>query len=316
MSSGRPESLACVVLGAGEGRRLHPFTIATPKPMLTILDRPIVDYLLDRVWALGDVSIFVNLYHAADVLARHLAAVNHSRLLWRKETELTGPAGALRLFAEELARFQTVLVLSGDVIFADPLDRLVESHRASGADITFAVTEVTKAHRFGVLELDARDRVLRAREKPDLPPHERHWISAGVYCLESRLLADIPAGRVFDFAADLAPALIASSRPVQGYRLRGYWNDLGWPSSLREANLAAVAGQLGPIGDGNIHIGENVQIGPEAEIVGPSVLGRDSVIGAGSWIHNSVLLPGTSISPGTVLIDGIVGPRFRQSEGD
>lgn len=314
MSSDRSDSLACVVLGAGEGRRLRPFTAAVPKPLLTILDRPIVDHLLDRVWALGDVPVFLNLHHAAEVLDRHLAALNRSRLFWRKEPKLTGPAGALRLFAEELARFETILVLSGDVIFADPLDHLVGTHRASGADLTFAVTEVIKAHRFGVLELDAADRVLRAREKPNVPPHEQHWISAGVYCLESRLLADIPADRVFDFAADLAPALIAARRPVQAHRLRSYWNDLGRPNSLHQANLDAVAGLLGPLVDGDVHIGDGVQIGPGAEIVGPSVLGRDSVIGAGSWVQNSVLLPGTSISAGTVLIDGIAGPRWRQPE--
>ena len=309
MSSDHPESLACVVLGAGQGRRLLPFTVATPKPMLTILDRPIVDYLLDRVLALGDVPIFVNLYHAADVFARHLDDVNYSRLLWRLETELTGPAGALRLFADELAQFQTIVVLSGDVIFADSLDRLVESHRASGAEMTFAVTEVTSAHRFGVLEIDETGRVLRAREKPVVPAHERHWVSAGVYCLESTLLGAIPKNQVFDFAADLAPALIANKRHVNAYRLRGYWSDLGWPNSLREANIAALVGQLGPIVPGDIHVGENVHIGAETEIIGPAVLGRDSVIGDGSWIQNSVILPGTSISPGTVLVDGIAGPR-------
>lgn len=315
MASDCPDSLACVVLGAGQGRRLRPFTTTVPKPLLTILDRPILDHLLDRVRALGDVPVFLNLHHAADVLVRHLAALNRSRLIWRKEPELTGPAGALRLFADELAQFETILVLSGDVIFVDPLDRLVSTHRASGADLTFAVTEVTEAHRFGVLELDAADRVLRAREKPDVQPHERHWISAGIYCLESKLLSDIPADRVFDFAADLAPALIASRRPVQAHRLCGYWNDLGRPSALRQANLDAVAGLIGHMVDGDVYIGEKVEIEPDAEIVGPCVLGRDSVIGAGSWVQNSVLLPGTSISAGTVLIDGIAGPRWRQPEG-
>ncbi|HEV2361535.1 MAG TPA: sugar phosphate nucleotidyltransferase, partial [Acidimicrobiales bacterium] len=119
----RPDSLACMVLGAGAGRRLRPFTAAVPKPLLTILDRPNLDHMLDRIWALGDIPVFLNLHHAADVLDRHLAALNCPRLFWRREPELTGPAGALRLFAEELTRFETILVLSGDVIFADPLDR-------------------------------------------------------------------------------------------------------------------------------------------------------------------------------------------------
>ena len=301
MPTDRRNNVACVILGAGEGHRLRPLTDATPKPLLTILDRPIVDLLLDRVAHLGDISVFVNLYHAAETFGRHLAARDSPSLLWRTEPTLTGPAGALRIFANELARFKTIIVLSGDVTFGDPLDQLLDAHCASGAELTFAVTEVTDARRFGVLELDSTGRVLRAREKPNVPANEPHWVSAGLYCLQSELLTDIPEDQLFDFAADLAPALIAAGRRVQGHRLLGPWSDLGQPSTLRQANLDAVAG--------GVHMGANVLMGRGVEVIAPTVIGRDSILGAGSWIQNSVLLPGTVISPGTVLIDGIVGPR-------
>ena len=237
--------VAGMILAAGLGSRMGALTARTAKPLLPFHGRPLLGHLLDRFAETRVSEVFVNLHHLPEQIAGFLASTRTPLpVTTRVEPRLTGPAGALRLFRAELAGFDAVLVASCDVLMGDPLQQLVDAHERGGHALTFACTRVRGARRYGILDIGPSDLVRGAREKPDVPDEETHWISAGVYCLAPWTIDRVPAQGTFDYARDLAPALIAEGAPVAVHRLAGYWRDIGTPESLRAAHRDAEAGLI------------------------------------------------------------------------
>ncbi|MGA5430148.1 sugar phosphate nucleotidyltransferase [Streptomyces koyangensis] len=316
--------LGGLVLAAGVGSRLGPLTRHTPKPMMPLLDRPLIDHAITRLAAAGAREVFVNAHHGARVLERHLESAGQPvPVRVRREAALTGPAGALRLFASELAAYDAVLVVSGDAVVGDELGRLADHHAAGGAAMTFGAVPRRIARRFGVLTVDGQDRVLGCREKPDLPDHEEHLVSAGVYCLDPAVVHHLRGTGPWDYAADLAPALLARRQPVLAYRMSGYWRDIGTPRALHRANMDALEGHLPWLADrtrpgpaeiapdarieGPVMLGAGCRIAAGATVRGPAVLGEGCEVGEGAWLQDTLVLPGTRVAPGGYVVGGIAG---------
>ncbi|MGW7541098.1 sugar phosphate nucleotidyltransferase [Streptomyces sp. NPDC054770] len=315
-------AVGAVVLAAGEGRRLGPLTRDTPKPLLTVLDTPLLDLILARVAETSPRQTWVGLSHRAEAVEAHLRATGQDDTVrFRTEDRLSGPAGALHQFTEDLAAVDVVLVVSGDIVFNDSLPELVRAHTASSAAMTFAALRVTRAHRYGVLDVDSSGTVQRTREKPDVPPEQEHWVSAGIYCLRPEVLRRVPAGaECYDFAAHLAPELIADGHRVRIHPLGGYWNDVGRPAALRDANLDAARGLVrglrprrpAPQHSGEslppeVHVGVGAVLEPGSRIAGPAVIGAGARVAEGSTVHRSVLLPRAATSPGGHFFEALVG---------
>jgi mannose-1-phosphate guanylyltransferase len=309
---------AGVVLAAGAGTRLAPFTERTPKPLLPLLDCPLLLHLTGRLADAGVERIFVNLHHHADQIAALLdSAEVPVDVTHRREPTLTGPAGALAVFADELARFEEILVVSGDIVLGDELAGLLATHRAHGALFTVGVVRTFAARRFGVLELADDGRILRGREKPDVPDDEEHWISAGVYCLAPQLLglirSELRSTPSLDYTRHLVPRLLEEGCTVRSHRLTGYWSDVGTPAAYRAANIAAALGTVtgvqprhasghgpGVVVDATAALGQNVRL------VAPVVIGAGAVVDDDCHVEDSVLLPGTHLAAHTTLIGGLV----------
>jgi NDP-sugar pyrophosphorylase family protein len=321
--------LAGVVLAAGTGRRLAPLTDCVPKPLLPILDRSLLRHQIERLQEAGARRIFVNAHHHADAVARHLER-NAPGAICRLESRLTGPAGALSLFAEELDAYDAVLVASSDVLLGAGLRPLLAAHVRDDAVFTFGVVETTGARRFGVLDLDAAGVVHGAEEKPAVPDHESHPVSAGVYCLRPAAVEEVvrlaQRSASVDFARDLAPALLARGERVTGHRLGGYWRDVGTPSSYREANRDALAGEIpslaaplsGQSDPGWVaptYVHPAARVGAGVRIEGPAVVGAGAELGAGAGLVDAVVLPGAVVPEGTLVHGGIVAPVSAPSHG-
>jgi NDP-sugar pyrophosphorylase family protein len=297
---------------------MRPLTARLPKPLLPLAGRPLLTHLADRVVAAGAQALFANLHFEADRVGAHLTTLDlpiptHTAT----EPTLTGPAGALRAFGSDLAGFDVLLVSSADVVLGDDLADLVHAHLAAGTRLTFAVVERDRARHFGVLDLDEHGRVVRAREKPDVLDHERHWISAGVYCVHPSLVAEIPADTVYDYARDLAPALLAAGEAVATHRCSGYWRDIGTPAALRAAVLDAVEGRIpwlpaapvaadGEQRNGRVRIGAGARVASTAVLRGPADVGAGARIGEHAWVEDAVVFDGASMADGQVVIGGMV----------
>ena len=312
---------AGVVLAAGTGSRLAPLTRYVAKPLLPLLDRSLLQHQIGRLEAAGVEQVYVNVHHHAAEVIRHLER-KAPRAIRRIEPELSGPAGALALFADSLAGYDAVLVASSDVVVGDDLDALLATHIDDGAVLTFGVVSTTGARRFGVLDVDANGAIRAAREKPDVPDDEVHSVSAGVYCLRPDVIEDVvrlaARSATVDYARDLAPALLAAGERLSGHRLDGYWRDVGTPASLLAANRDALEGRIPWLrgtppgfrdagGPAPAYVHPTASLGAGVTFEGPAVVGAGARVGTEARLADAVVLPGAVVPARSMVVGGIVG---------
>lgn len=333
-SSARPAidtaSFVAVLLAAGAGARLEPLTRSLPKPLATVANVPIIDRLVDQLSDAGARRVLVNVHHLGNSIGAALDLRDCGvDIEWRQEPELTGPAGALHAFDDVLDGEDAILVQSGDAVHDIDLASFLQAHLASGAPLSVVVKRVPDPRAYGVARLAADGRVLAFAEKPAGAGVEPAWVSCGIYALGHELLRRVPRGEVFDFGRHLIPALVSEGVRVHAHRVDAYWNDVGSPTTLRQANLDAVSGIAGvrPPGRelavgvwvedgavlhqtarvrGPVAIGRGATIGAGAQILGPSVIGADALVGDGARIEGSVVLSSAVVPPDTWLHGALV----------
>jgi mannose-1-phosphate guanylyltransferase len=231
------KEIRVVLLCAGEGRRMHPLTLACPKPMLTIGGRPAIDYLLElcRFHGLGEVAI--NLHHCPEVIPAHLGdgSAFGMALCYSPEESLLGSAGALGPLADFLDR--PFFVLYGDVLTNMDLTAMADFHRRHGGQGTVALYRVPDPERCGLVDTESTGRIHRFVEKPAPGEVFTNLVNAGVYLLEPTVLAHLPATVPYDFGRDFFPHLLAAGVPLYGYPLRDdeYLLDFGTPENHARA---------------------------------------------------------------------------------
>lgn len=317
-----------LILAAGKGERLRPHTARTPKALLPVLDRPILELILGQLAAAGIERVGINAFHHADQILAFARqwSMRHPRstLEVRVEDRLTGPAGAMRTYADLIRASDLTIVISGDVLTLLDCDALIDNHTTARAEMTVLVKLTARAKRFGVVEVDSAGRVKSWREKPPVPDDEVCTVNCGVYVVSPSALDVLPRAGTVDFGIDLVQPLLAEDRTVATVAT-GAWEDIGTPASLLSVNLDAAAGQsclpeLNELAwrrlrDGSstmasaygntVYVGTNVHIGSGALIVGPAVLGSDSRIADSAHVERSVLLPHTRVFEGQRVISEI-----------
>jgi len=235
--------MKALILAAGLGTRLGPLTRHTPKPMLPLGGRPLLEHTIELLRDHGFTEIALNLHHHPDAILRHFGSGEAwgVRLRYSYEAELLGSAGtALR----HLAWFypDPFLVYYGDVYSDANLSDLVERHRSSGAAATIAVHQAPDPTRCGVVEFDKYGRVRTFVEKPPAEavrptrPGASHWANSGIYVLEPDVLhfvSSIPS----DFGYDVFPRLLDAGQMIQVYPLTGTLLDIGTPENYQQAQL-------------------------------------------------------------------------------
>src|SRR5713226_5679511 len=219
----------CVILAAGLGNRLQPLTKFVPKPLIPIVNRPVLEHILRDVAAAGFRDIYINLHHRSRELIEFLerASVAHTlKITWRIEENLSGPAGALLLFEDILRTCKTVLVLSGDALHTVDLNDFVERHLAAACQLSVVMKEVTNAGRYGVAVVNEHHHVVGFAEKPPLAGHESKLVSCGIYCLDPALLSRFPRNSIYDFGAHLIPDMVQRREHIFCYETGAYWCDI------------------------------------------------------------------------------------------
>jgi len=331
------DDIRAVILAGGRGTRLRPLTDRRPKPLLLILEKPCIEYIINSLYSAGIEKITVACgYRSADLI-EHLKEFHSGLGLdFAIEDRPAGTAGAVKLLEDRLKG--TFLVASGDVLADVDIDKLVRFHRQKEALATMALTEVERPEEFGIVGLDGEGRIRRFKEKPAPEEVFSNLINAGIYVLERKVLDYIPLGRMFDFSKDLFPELLKRGEPIYGIRLDGMWKDIGRPSDLIDANLLMVERITGKKGAGNavfltpppqgvrilkpIYVGERCRLSPDSclsaaviesdveigktSTISRSLIMRGSRIGAGSSIENTVIGEGCVIPPMTILKDCVI----------
>jgi mannose-1-phosphate guanylyltransferase len=219
------------LLAAGIGSRLRPITDTTPKCMIVIDDRPLLDIWLDAFDRAGVDEVLVNLHHLPDVVRRHLAArIGPPLVRTFFEPELLGSAGTLLANREWVEGEDFFLACYADNLTDFDLRSLIDAHRQHGAAATWTVFHSENPSAGGVVELDAAGRVIGFVEKPSQPVSD--LTNAGMYAFDPRVLDELDGALPSDIGYNLLPRLVGRARAVL---VEGYFRDVGTADAYRRA---------------------------------------------------------------------------------
>jgi mannose-1-phosphate guanylyltransferase len=304
--------MKAVVLVGGEGTRLRPLTLSTPKQMLPIVGVPMIERVLAHLGSHGVGEAILSLGYLPDAFKEaypdgHAAGIN---LTYAVEPERLDTAGAVRFAATFAGVDDTFVVVNGDVLTDLDLSALIAFHRESGAEGTIALHPVPDPSAFGVVPTDEDGRVTSFVEKPPRDEAPTNQINAGTYILEASVLDRIsPVGRV-SIERETFPAMVRDG-VLFAHSDESYWLDTGTPASYLRANHDLVSGQRpGLSTPGLVDRGDGVYLQDGStvlgEVVGPSVVFRDCEVAVGARVERSVLGAGSVIGPGAVVIDSVL----------
>jgi mannose-1-phosphate guanylyltransferase len=287
-----------VILVGGEGTRLRPLTLVTPKQMLPVAGRPMIERVVEHLAAHGISEVVLALGYRPDVFLAaypdgHCCGV---RLSYAVEPEPLDTAGAVAFAARQAGIGETFVVVNGDVLTGLDVSALIEFHRGRGGQAAIALTPVEDPSVYGVVPTHPDGRVVAFIEKPPRGQAPTNLINAGTYVLEPSVLGLIPAGRRVSIEREVFPALVGA-QGLYAMESAADWIDAGVPSTYLAANLARALGRVG-VG-GSIH--------QRAKVIG-SVLGDGVAVSAGARVEGSLLLDGVTIAAGAVVRGSIVGP--------
>lgn len=298
-----------VILVGGQGTRLRPLTVSTPKPMLQTAGYPFLQHLLARIAAAGMRHVVLGTSYRAEVFEQYFGDGSDFGLEieYVVEEEALGTGGAIRNVLPKL-RSDTVMVFNGDVLSGADLGAILRTHEKGDADVTLHLVRVPDPRAFGSVPTDERGRVLAFLEKTEDPPTDQ--INAGCYVFKREVIEQIPEGRVVSVEREVFPNLLAAGANVLGHVDSSYWRDMGRPSDFVQGSSDLVRG-IAPSPLLEARTGESL-IDPSAGVsggvivVGGSAVGRGSVIGAGSRIDGCVIFDGVTIEPGATVQDSII----------
>ncbi|MCB1055871.1 MAG: NDP-sugar synthase [Acidobacteria bacterium] len=300
--------LRALVLAAGEGRRLRPLTLASPKPLLPVAGLAVVRHTLGVLAKEGFEAAALNLHHLGEQIPEALGKrEGEMHLVYSRESQLLGTLGAVGPLRYFLEPADLVVVANGDSLCRWPVKELIKEHVKSEAAATLLVTERADPERFGGgVGLDAEDRLVSFRPGHDHGEVATRQVFAGLHVFSPRLLEDVADGPG-DFVRDLYEPLLAAGGRIRAVRTTRDWHDLGTPRRYLEAVLDWTRGRTARR---LIHrrswIAEGAEVADDATIQ-TSAIEAGAVVEPGAKIENSLLLPGARVGRGSHLRDAIVG---------
>jgi mannose-1-phosphate guanylyltransferase len=304
-----------LVLAGGEGTRLRPLTLTTPKPVMPLAGRPFLSFMLDWVHSHGADEVILSCGFMSDAVKSVLGDIyDGMRLRHVTEEEPLGTAGPVRLAYDEGLLEERLLVLNGDVLTDIDLTAELEQHERTGARATLALYPVDDTSSYGVVPTDDAGQVTEFIEKGggEAPTNR---INAGAYVLEREVVESIPAGRAVSFEREVFPSLIGAG--LYGYDAAGYWIDIGTPERYLEATWDLLAGgvhsTLPPRDETGSLIYENCLLA--GAHVGPqSVLGRHCSVSTDARVERSVLHERVHVGADATVIESVLGEGVRVGE--
>ena len=309
--------MKAILLLGGFGTRLRPLTDRTPKQMLPVCGRPMIEWVCEHLARHGVSELVLSLGYRADAFTDAYPDGRIGRLAYQVavEPEPLGTAGAVRFAAEAAEVTDYFLVLNGDVLTDLDMSALVSFHTEAGAEATIALQPVADPTPYGLVAADAAGRVQSFSEKPEpgtAPAAglqaRRPTISAGTYVLTRAVLDRIPPGRAVSIEREVFPRIVAD-QTLWAMTSDTYWLDTGTPRQYLAANLDILEGRRpdARVVDGGLDAGRSAAgIHADARIRS-SVIGRNCEIGPGAVLQRSVLGDNCRVAPDAVVIDSVLG---------
>jgi NDP-sugar pyrophosphorylase family protein len=299
-------------MAAGLGTRLYPLTGLTSKPMVPILNRPVMEHLLRLLGRHGVTEIAANLHYHPEKIRSYFNGGSEFgvELRYNLEERLLGTAGGADAFRQFLSG-STFLVMSGDGLTDIDLTAFLAAHRASGGVATMAVKQVEDPSLYGVVVHDDDLRVVGFQEKPRREDALSTLCNCGIYAFEPRIFDFIEPGAFTDWAKDVFPALLEDGQPFHCWELGSYWNDVGNIEQYRMSNFDALLGLVALDVPGReiaprVWVGQGTEIEPGVRLESPILLGAGCLIESGAELIGPLIIgDGCVVEHGAVL-EGVI----------
>ncbi len=290
--------MKAIVLAGGFGTRIQPLTNSMPKPMLPILNRPMMEHIIIKLRDdLGIKDIAVLLYFKPEIIKDYFGdgkdfGVN---ITYFKPEDDYGTAGAVG-FAREFLD-ETFIIVSGDLVTDFNFPQIADFHKQKNSKLTIALTPVENPLQFGVVIANEENKIEKFLEKPSWGEVFSDTINTGIYLIEPEILDYIPHEANFDFAQDLFPLLMKSGIDLWGCPIEGYWRDVGNPQSYRDVYQDIFNGEIElpfkgerkEFENGVAYIEEGTTLPDLVRVNGLAVLGKNVTVEAGVSLNNVVI---------------------------
>ncbi|MBM5824993.1 MAG: NDP-sugar synthase [Cyanobacteria bacterium M_surface_10_m2_119] len=341
--------MKAMILAAGKGTRVRPITHTIPKPMIPILQKPVMEFLLELLREHGFTEIMVNVSHLAEEIENYFrdgqrfgVEIAYSFEGRIEDGELIGDALGSAGGLKKIQSFQpffddTFVVLCGDALIDLDLTEAVRRHREKGALASLITKRVPKdqVSSYGVVVTDADGRVRSFQEKPAVEEAASDMINTGIYIFEPEVLDYVPAGVPFDIGSDLFPKLVAAGAPFYALPMEFEWVDIGKVPDYWQAIRSVLQGQVRQVQipgkqvhpgiytglnvaanwdrikvQGPVYVGGMTRIEDGARIIGPAMIGPSCHICENATIDNSIIFDYSRIGPGVRLVEKLVFGRY------
>ena len=289
--------MKAVLMAGGMGKRLHPLTVDSPKPLVHICGKPIMAHVLVWLKKYGIDEIIVLLYHQPDKIKDFFQDGSSFgvKLEYIEAKEDFGTAGAVKLAQDRLD--DDFLVLSADVICDFDLSSIIKFHKKKKALATIALTMVKNPLQYGIVITDIKGKITNFLEKPSWAEVFSDTVNTGIYVIKREALETVPDNRFFDFSQDLFPLFLKDGKSIYGCVCLGYWKDIGNLLEYKNAHTDILKGKS--------LVGEGSFVAEEA-VVSNSFVGKRCNIGKGTRIINSVVWDDVDIGKECILNDAVV----------
>jgi mannose-1-phosphate guanylyltransferase len=341
--------MKAMILAAGKGTRVRPITHTTPKPMIPIMQKPVMEFLLELLRQHGFNQIMVNVSHLSEEIENYFrdgqrfgVQIAYSFEGRIEDGELIGDAlgsaGGLKRIQDFQPFFDdTFVVLCGDALIDLDLGEAVRRHKGKGAMASMITKRVSpdQVSSYGVVVSDPDGRVLSFQEKPSVEDAASDMINTGIYIFEPEVFDFIPSGEPFDIGSELFPKLVEAGAPFFALPMEFEWVDIGkvpdyWQAirsvlqgDVRQVQVPGVEVRPGIFAglnvaanwdkinvDGPIYVGGMTKIEDGATIIGPAMIGPSCHICEGATIDNSIIFDYSRIGPGVRLVEKLVYGRY------
>jgi mannose-1-phosphate guanylyltransferase len=337
--------MKAMILAAGKGTRVRPITHTTPKPMIPILQKPVMEFLIELLRQHGFDEIMVNVSHLAEEIENYFrdgqrfgVQIAYSFEGRIEDGELIGDAigsaGGLKKIQDFQPFFDdTFVVLCGDALIDLDITSAIRRHRELGAMASLITKRVPpeQVSSYGVVVTDDSGRVLSFQEKPAVGEAASDMINTGIYIFEPEVFDFIPSGQPFDIGSDLFPKLVAAGAPFYALPMEFEWVDIGKVPDYWQAIRSVLLGHVRQVQipgveirpgihvglnvaadwdrihvEGPIYVGGMTKIEKGATIIGPAMIGPSCHICEGATIDNSIIFDYSRIGPGVRLVEKLV----------
>jgi mannose-1-phosphate guanylyltransferase / phosphomannomutase len=303
--------MKAVIMAGGEGSRLRPLTCGLPKPMVPILDKPVMEHIINHVRSFDINDIAVTMAYLPSIIIDYFADGSEwgVNLNYYTEDVPLGTGGSVKN-AEDFLN-DTFIIISGDALTDIDLREAIDFHKKKGSKATLVLKKVDNPLEYGVIITNDEGRIIRFLEKPSWGEVFSDTINTGIYVLEPEVLDYYKKGDNFDFSKDLFPKLLNDNVPMYGYVSEAYWNDIGDLKVYKEVNFDILSGMVKinnkyENSSKGIWIGSNCSIDSTCKLQAPVFIGDNCVIKGNTIISETIIGDNCEIQSNTSIKKSIL----------